>query len=534
MRIFSQSLLLRNTLVKMASAPKRIKLSSSSTNTENETKTDVEGFMKSIQDKREETAESILKYKFNKKRVRIISQEQLVLDNCEGIVYWMSRDSRVQDNWAFLFAQKLALKNEVPLHVCFCIIAKYLDASVRQFHFLLRGLEKVAADCKKLNISFHLLEGSGADALPQWVEKHNIGAVVCDFNPLRVPLGWLDGVKKKMKKDVPLIQVDAHNVVPCWVASDKQEYSARTIRKKITSKLDEFLTEFPPVIKHPYTSKFKPEPIDWAEAIESREADKTVGPVDWAKPGYDEAIKMLKSFLDKRLKIFASKRNDPTVDALSNLSPWFHFGQISVQRVALCVQEYKSKHTESVNSFLEEAIVRRELADNFCFYSEHYDSIKGASAWAQKTLDDHRKDKRTHLYTLEELSNAKTHDDLWNSAQLQLAKEGKMHGFLRMYWCKKILEWTPTPEDALKYAIYLNDHYSIDGRDPNGYVGCMWSICGIHDQGWAERAVFGKVRYMNYDGCKRKFNIHAFIARYGGKAHKYVPKKNSDGKKSDK
>ncbi|KAL4716848.1 hypothetical protein ACJJTC_012659 [Scirpophaga incertulas] len=523
MRVFTNRIALF--FAEMASVPKKPKLltTSSSANDENSLNTD--SFIQKIQTKREETAASVTDFNFNKKRIRIVSQEQMVADKCDGIVYWMSRDSRVQDNWAFLFAQKLAIKNQVPLHVCFCLIAKYLDASVRQFHFLIKGLEKVSTECKKLNISFHLLEGSGAEALPQWVIDHNIGAVVCDFNPLRVPLGWLEGCKKKLKKDVPLIQVDAHNIIPCWEASNKQEYSARTIRSKINSKLGEYLTEFPPVVKHPYTSNFEPEPIDWDQAIESREADKSVGPVEWAKPGYDEAMKMLHSFIEKRLQIFSSKRNDPTVDALSNLSPWFHFGQISVQRVCLCVQELKSKYTESVNAFLEEAIVRRELADNYCFYCENYDNIEGASSWAQKTLNDHRKDKRSHIYTLEQLANAETHDELWNSAQLQLVREGKMHGFLRMYWCKKVLEWSPSPEDALRYSIYLNDHYSIDGRDPNGYVGCMWSVCGIHDQGWAERAVFGKVRYMNYDGCKRKFNVAAFVARYGGKVHKYKPAK---------
>ncbi|XP_073957819.1 deoxyribodipyrimidine photo-lyase [Choristoneura fumiferana] len=199
--------------------------------------------------------------------------------------------------------------------------------------------------------------------------------------------------------------------------------------------------------------------------------------------------------------------------------------QTSVQRVALCVQAYYSENTESVNDFLEHAIVRNELADNFCFYNPLYDSVKGTSNWAQKTLDDHRKDKRSHIYTQDELAQARTHDDIWNSAQLQMVKEGKMHTFLRMYWCKKILEWTPSPEDALKYAIYWNDHYSIDGLNPKGYVGCMWSICGLHDQAFAERSVFGKVRFMNYEGCKRKFNVNAFVARNGGKVHKYVPKK---------
>lgn len=168
-------------------------------------------------------------------------------------------------------------------------------------------------------------------------------------------------------------------------------------------------------------------------------------------------------------------------------------------------------------AFCEESIVRRELSDNFCYYNKNYDNLKGAYDWAQKTLDDHRKDKRTYVYSRDQLEQARTHDDLWNSAQIQMVKEGKMHGFLRMYWAKKILEWTKTPEEALETAIYLNDRYQLDGRDPNGYVGCMWSIAGIHDQGWREREVFGKIRY---DGCKRKFDVAAFVARYGGKVYK--------------
>lgn len=192
----------------------------------------------------------------------------------------------------------------------------------------------------------------------------------------------------------------------------------------------------------------------------------------------------------------------------------FFAGQISVQRTILCVQEYKSKYSESVAAFCEEAIVRRELADNFCFYNEKYDKVEGTNDWAIKSLNAHRKDKREYIYTLEQFEKGRTHDDLWNAAQKQLVKMGKMHGFLRMYWAKKILEWTESPEQALKFAIYLNDRYNLDGRDPNGYVGCMWSICGIHDQGWAERAVFGKIRYMNYQGCKRKFDVAAFVRKW--------------------
>ncbi|XP_014368729.2 deoxyribodipyrimidine photo-lyase-like [Papilio machaon] len=508
----------------MASAAKRKKVSSATSKSKIECKTNTDfiDFINEIKTKRENTADSILDFAFNKNRVRIISQEQLVPDYCEGIAYWMSRDCRVQDNWAFLFAQKLALKNEVPLHVCFCLSGQTSDISLRQIHFLMKGLEKVAEECEKLNISFHLLEGNGPDVLSQWVIEKKIGAIVCDFLPLRTPMKWVEELKQKLKEDIPLVQVDAHNVVPCWVTSKKQEYTIWNIRTKINGKLEEYLTDFPPLIEHPYKSNFKSEPIDWDRAIETREADKTVGPIEWANPGYDEAMKTLKSFLEKRLKIYADKRNDPTEDALSNLSPWFHFGQISVQRVALCVQNCQFQYEESVKLYMEEAVLHRELADNFCFYSDHYDDVNGAYNWAQKTLEDHRKDKRTHIYTLEQLSKAETHDELWNSAQLQLVKEGKMHGFMRMYWGKKILEWTPSPEDALKYAIYLNDHYSIDGRDPNGYAGCMWSISGVHDHGWTERPVFGKVRYISYDYCKRKFDVDAFVKKYGGKKHKHT------------
>ena len=431
----------------------------------------------------------------------------------------MARDQRVQDNWALLFSQKLAINNKVPLHVIFCLTETFLDATYRHFSFMLRGLEEVAKDCIKLDINFHLLRGKHTEEIPEFVKKNKIGALICDFSPLRIHRSWVDGVKKALPSEVPLVQVDAHNIVPIWITSDKQEYAARTIRNKINSKLSEFLTEFPPVIKHQYKAKNTPDEIDWKNALESVKADKSVGDVDWCLPGYKHAVGMLESFINKRLKLFGTKRNDPTVNALSNLSPYFHFGQISVQRAILEVQKHKGKAKEGVEAFCEEAIVRRELSDNFCYHNKNYDNLDGITDWAKITLNAHRKDKRPYLYTRKELEESKTHDDLWNAAQNQLRTEGKMHGFLRMYWAKKILEWMETPEDSLSTAIYLNDRYSLDGRDPNGYVGCMWSIGGIHDQGWGERAVFGKIRYMNYDGCKRKFDIKAFIARYGGVVH---------------
>lgn len=376
----------------------------------------------------------------------------------------MARDQRVEDNWAFLFSQRLAIKNRVPLHVIFCLTDKFLGATLRHFVFMLKGLEEVSNDCHKLNINFHLLRGQHSVEIPKFVKSNGMGALICDFSPLRIHRGWVESIMKALPGDVPLVQVDAHNIVPIWIASGKQEYAARTIRNKINTKLEEFLTEFPPVIKHPHKASSGPGKIDWKSVLKSLKVDESVAEVKWIQAGYQNAAGVLESFINQRLSIYATQRNDPTVNALSNLSPFFHFGQLAPQRAVLEVSKHKKKYKTGVEAFCEEAIVRRELSDNFCFYNENYDNFNGLTDWAKITLNAHRKDTRPYLYTRKQLEEGKTHDDLWNAAQNQMRVEGKMHGFLRMYWAKKILEWTKTPEDALSEAIYLNDRYSLDGR----------------------------------------------------------------------
>lgn len=461
-----------------------------------------------------------------KSRVRVIcGNEGTLLRECKGVMYWMWRDKRVQDNWAFLYAQKVAMELSVPLHVAVCIPPEFGEMTIRHYTFMIEGLKEVAEECDDLNISFHLLTGSPPEKLkPSFLSSHEIGLVVADFSPLREHRKWLDTLKKSLEKEeVSIHQVDAHNVVPVWVASDKQEYGARTIRKKITNNLPEFLTQFPPLVKHPKSYQGKVPSPNFESVYKSIDADTKgwgVEPVECFPHGTVAGLENLEEFVEKRLKAYGAQRNDPNVPALSRLSPWVNMGQISMQRAVLYVKKRGKNHSDSVASFVEEAVIRRELSDNFCYYNENYDSVKGATDWAQKTLNDHRKDKREYLYTRKELEEGKTHDDLWNAAQLQLVKEGKMHGFLRMYWAKKVLEWTESPEVALKEALRLNDRYALDGNDPNGFVGVMWSICGIHDQGWAERPVFGKIRFMNYAGCKRKFDINKFIIKYGGKVYK--------------
>ncbi|OAD60615.1 Deoxyribodipyrimidine photo-lyase [Eufriesea mexicana] len=466
--------------------------------------------LKKFEHNRKNTCESIMTFNFNKQRIRLLTDLNDVKINCKGILYWMFRDIRIQDNWALLFAQKTALKNNVPLHICFCIMPSFLNASIRYYKFLLKGLIEIEQECKTLNISFHLLHGEPNVSILKFVKTYNMGAVITDFYPLKLSISWIDKVQKNLPKDVPICQVDAHNIVPCWYASSKQEFSARTIRNKLNTKLEEFLTEFPPVIRHPYITKQKFKNNDWEIALQNLEVDKSTTEITWAKPGYRNGIKELENFLTYRLKKYGDERNNPLLNTISNLSPWFHFGMISIQRCILEIKEYKNLYKKSVESFMEETIIRRELSDNFCFYNDKYDLVEGAYPWAIETLNKHRK----YIYSLNHLENSETHDDLWNACQNQMVIIGKMHGYLRMYWAKKLLEWTETPEIALEWANYLNNKYSIDGCDPNGYVGCMWSICGVHDHGWTERNIFGKIRYMNYEGCKRKFNVAEFVMKW--------------------
>ncbi|CAG0888695.1 unnamed protein product [Darwinula stevensoni] len=452
----------------------------------------------------QKAGKSAVECDFNEKRIRTLSCGKG--DHGKGIIYWMSRDQRVMDNWALLYGQRLALKHRLPLHVCFCLVPQFLDATIRHFGFMLKGLQEVEAECQALNIQFHLLKGEAPTVLPQFVSQNAIGTVVTDFSPLRLPCSWVESVRKGLPEDVSFFQVDAHNIVPVWETSNKLEKRAYIIREKLMSKLGEFLTEYPPVVKHPFICSKPSNSINWDEVYMWLECDRSVPEVTWAKPGTSAGMRMLQDFIQNRLKMYAEKRNDPTVDAMSNLSPWLHFGQVSPQHCILEVKQFSGKYPKSVDKFIDEAFIWRELAENFCTYCFHYDSLEGAEEWAQKSLVIHSHDQRPYIYSEDKLESGETHDHLWNSAQEQLVKEGKMHGFLRMYWGKKILEWTQSPEEALRIAIYLNDKYELDGRDPNGYAGCMWAICGVLDREFDERPIYGKIRYMSYEGSKRKFN----------------------------
>lgn len=429
------------------------------------------------------------------------------------IILWMNRDMRIHDNWSFTYAFEKAQERGEKLLVVYNLVCDYLGGTSRQLDFKKRILTDLKSICKENSISFTILETTeknSGEELVSFFEKHKAGEIITDFCPLKIAKKWTEYVVKHSHCRVT--QVDSHNIIPCWHLSPKQEYAAYTIRPKIFKLLPEFLDEFP---------KLKSTKLDYKHASQ-------VGI-------YKEAAKLLDNFLTSKLDNYNTLRNDPLVDQQSNLSPYLHYGVIAPQRVALSVLEFADKpitkllhdkknlagidhkeQEESAGAFLEELIVRRELSDNFCYYCQDYDSTKCFPSWAIDSLDKEEKTEREYLYTKKEFEEARTHDELWNAAQTEMLLTGKMHGYLRMYWAKKILEWTKNAEEAMKIAIYLNDKYELDGRDPNGYAGIAWSIGGVHDRAWFPRRVFGLVRYMAKSGCDKKFNTKAYINKWLG------------------
>jgi deoxyribodipyrimidine photo-lyase len=431
------------------------------------------------------------------------------------VLYWMSRDQRISGNWGLHFASEEARKRNVPIIVVFCLTKQFLSARDSHFQFMLEGLFELRVELKKFNIPFVLLQDSADRALAKFINDTGTGMLVTDFDPLLIKQSWQKSVEKQIS--IPFYEVDSHNIIPCRHVSDKAEYAAYTLRPKINRMLLEFLMEIPEL-----KSLIKEYNIPELDIYLNRTNEFMSGINRIKYPifvsGEKAAKNTLKEFISNRLGQYSMDRNDPNIDAQSGLSPYLHFGQISAQEVALEVTRLKPNNEKdeslinSIDAFLEELIVRRELSDNFCFYNRDYSNFNGFPKWAQDSLKMHLMDAREYTYSRDEFENAETRDRLWNAAQLEMVYGGKMHGYLRMYWAKKILEWSDSPEEALSTAIYLNNTYELDGRDPNGYAGIAWSIGGVHDRPWFERPVYGKVRYMNYAGCARKFDVEAYIS----------------------
>ena len=423
------------------------------------------------------------------------------------VIYWMQRDMRVRDNWALLYAEGEAHRLNTPLLVCFVVAPSFLGATLRAYDFLLGGLQEVEQALRRLNVPLLVLEGEPPRQIDELAARLHPALLVTDFNPLRHVQAWKADVAAHLP--CSMVEVDAHNIVPAWIASDHQEWSAATLRRKLGRLVQAWLTEIPAPSAVPKAPL--PPLMDWAALRSRLSCDKTVLPVEWCIPGTRAGMKRVSEFCGGTLSQYAAEHNDPNLPGASRLSPWLHFGQISAQRVALEVQR-SGAPAEAIQTFLEQLIVRRELADNWCLYNSHYDSAAGFPDWARRTLAIHAADPRAHLYTREELDAAKTHDPLWNAAQRRLRDQGYLHGYLRIYWAKQVLLWKPSAAEALADILWLNDRYELDGRDPNGYVGAAWSIGGVHDRPWPQRPVFGSVRSMTLTGARGKFDVEKYVS----------------------
>jgi deoxyribodipyrimidine photo-lyase len=437
-------------------------------------------------------------------RVRLLADKQ---QRAGPVVYWMSRDQRADDNWALLYAQQRAIELQAPLAVVFCLAPTFLHAAERTSVFMLTGLAETEQRLRSCAIPFILRTGDPRQEIPACCAALQAALLVTDFDPLRIKSHWKAGVARAIS--VPFLEVDAHNIVPCWLASPKSEYAARTFRPKLHRQLDAYLDQFPPLQRHPFTLKKKPASMTIAAAQQQIRPPTAAAALHWPDSGAAAARRALRHFITKKLSRYADDRNDPLKDCQSGLSPYLHFGMIAAQRVAQEVVR-SAAAPQAAETFLDQLIVWREIADNYCFYTPQYDAFEGFPAWAQKTLNAHRRDLRKPHYTPRQFEQAETHDPLWNAAQKELVVRGRIHGYVRMYWAKMLLAWAASPEEAQATAVYLNDRYALDGRDPNGYANIAWSIGGLHDRPWFDRPATGMIRTMSAAGMARKFDVTAY------------------------
>jgi len=420
----------------------------------------------------------------------------------------MQAAQRAEYNHALEYAIRTANKLNQPVLVFLGITENWPEANLRHYYFMLEGLQEVQKALETKGIQM-VIRRESPDSGTVKLAK-DAALVIVDAGQLRIQKKWRAGAAKQI--DCPLYEVETNLIVPVEEASTKENFSAGTFRPRITKKLDYYLVP----LKHSKPkldslcmkfSTFDIEDID--KALSKLDIDRKVAKVEGFHGGTNQAKRRLSSFINNELDRFAELRNDPTTDYVSNMSPYLHFGQISPLYIALKVSEASSPGKDS---YLEELIVRRELSHNFVFYNDSYDKFACLEPWAKRTLNFHRRDKREYVYTFEQFEKAQTHDPYWNAAQKEMVITGKMHGYMRMYWGKKILEWSRNPQAGFKITLRLNNKYELDGRDANAFAGVAWCF-GKHDRAWGERPVFGKIRYMNAAGLKRKFDADAYVKK---------------------
>jgi deoxyribodipyrimidine photo-lyase len=424
------------------------------------------------------------------------------------VVYWMQRAQRGIDNPALDVAVEAANALHKPVVVFFAPIPFYPHANLRHYRFLNEGIPDIAADLSKRNIGL-VLRAFPKHSLLTFCDEVKPALVIGDENPMREPESWRQKVARKLK--VPLWTVDADVIVPSKLMR-KAQYAAHIIRPRLQAVFSRYLVGSRNPVAHVRWKK--PARLDSLEpnsvVTVGWNIDRSVKPVSQWKGGSREALRLLHDFVQHKLNSYATQRNKPEVDHTSRLSPYLHFGHLSPITAALAVQNADAPKTDK-EALLNQIVTWRELAVNLVRFHPEYDNFECGEPWAHRTLAKHATDRRPVLYTERQLENAETHDQLWNAAQMQMVNTGWMHNYMRMYWAKKILEWSRTPAEAHHIAVRLNDKYELDGRDPNGYAGIAWAIVGKFDRPWFDRPIFGQIRYMSGESTGRKFDSKRYI-----------------------
>jgi len=453
--------------------------------------------------------------------LRELTEDTRVTVRCEGdpdpggrcVVYWMQRAQRGRDNHAVNVAVRAANALGLPLVVYFAAISNFPHANLRHYAFLNQGLADIEEDLAARGIAF-VMRRAPNESHERLFADVGAALVIGDENPMREPERWRRELASRLR--TPFWTVDADVVVPSKLM-ERAQYGAYTIRPRIQRLLPEFLRPYENLKADREWKRPKGFHADDVREDITRgwkDLDRSVLPVEAWQGGTHAGLKRLRLFIEKMLADYEKTRNRPEVDGTSCLSPYLHFGHVGPLTVALAVEAAVKKNAKlrtARDAFFNELIVWRELAVNFVRYSDNYDSPGCAEPWAKQTLAQHARDEREYLYSLAELEGAKTHDDLWNAAQLQMVRQGWMHNLMRMYWAKKILEWTPDVKTAMRIAVHLNHKYFLDGRDPNGYAGIAWAMVGKFDRAWSERAIFGKIRYMSSASTGRKFDSRLYM-----------------------
>lgn len=432
------------------------------------------------------------------------------------VLYWMQQSQRAAFNPALEVAIAAANRLGLPLVVGFGLMVALPRAKARHFAFMLEGLAETAQALRERGICFVIRRGS-PDAVALRLAQ-DAALVICDHGYLRAQKEWRRHVAAAAGRRV--LRVEGDVVVPVALASQKTEIGARSLRPKIGRLRDQFLVRHrgqrPRIDGARLSIKSDVSLADLPRLLAQLTIDHGIGPVAAFRGGHSQARQRLRQFVARRLGKYCLARALPGDPQVSMLSPYLHFGQISPVEIALAVRDAQAPD-EARASFLEELIVRRELAANFVDTTPDYDRFESLPAWAQRSLALHARDKREHLYDYEALAGARTHDPYWNAAMQEMRLSGFMHNHMRMYWGKKVLEWSPSPQEGYRTLLQLNNSYFLDGRDASSYSNVGW-VFGLHDRPWPERPIFGNVRYMNAAGLRRKTDIEVYVRTWGAAA----------------